>query len=89
MTEAAHQMTSNPLPPAAHKPGSVGRGTNVDVAIMDESGKLLPAGTQGEVVVRGPNVMRGYRNNPEANAASFTRGWFRTGDRGVLDNGGH
>src|SRR5262249_28314973 len=56
MTEAAHQMTSNPLPPAAHKPGSVGRGTNVDVAIMDEAGNLLPAGTPGEVVVKGPNV---------------------------------
>lgn len=89
MTEAAHQMTSNPLPPAVHKPGSVGRGTNVDVAIMDEAGKLLPAETAGEVVVRGPNVMRGYRNNPEANAASFTRGWFRTGDRGVMDPEGY
>ncbi|MCI0463039.1 MAG: acyl--CoA ligase [Gemmataceae bacterium] len=86
MTEAAHQMTSNPLPPAARKPGAVGRGTNVDVAIMDESGTLLPAGIPGEVVIRGPNVTRGYHNNPEANATSFTNGWFRTGDRGVLDS---
>src|SRR5262249_54729241 len=85
MTEASHQMTSNPLPPGARKPGTVGRGTNVGVAIMDEAGTLLPAGTAGEVVVRGPNVTRGYHNNPEANAASFTGGWFRTGDRGVLD----
>jgi len=89
MTEASHQMTSNPLPPGARKPGSVGRGTNVDVAIMDESGNLLPTGTQGEVVVRGPNVTRGYHNNPEANATSFTNGWFRTGDRGVLDAEGY
>jgi acyl-CoA synthetase (AMP-forming)/AMP-acid ligase II len=89
MTEASHQMTSNPLPPQPHKPGSVGRGTNVDVAIMDEAGTLLPAGTPGEVVVRGPNVTRGYRNNPEANAAAFTNGWFRTGDRGVLDADGY
>jgi acyl-CoA synthetase (AMP-forming)/AMP-acid ligase II len=89
MTEAAHQMASNPLPPAVHKPGSVGPGTNVDVAIMDEVGNLLPPGTQGEVVVRGPNVTGGYRNNPEANAASFTHGWFRTGDRGVLDGDGY
>src|SRR5437764_4551433 len=89
MTEAAHQMASNPLPPAVHKPGSVGTGTNVGVAVMDEAGNLLPAGTQGEVVVRGPNVTRGYKNNPEANAASFTNGWFRTGDRGVLDADGY
>jgi acyl-CoA synthetase (AMP-forming)/AMP-acid ligase II len=89
MTEAAHQMASNPLPPAAHKPGSVGLGSNVDVGIMDEAGNLLPSGTPGEVVVRGPNVTAGYHNNPEANAASFTRGWFRTGDRGVLDGDGY
>jgi acyl-CoA synthetase (AMP-forming)/AMP-acid ligase II len=89
MTEASHQMTSNPLPPGARKPGSVGRGVNVDVGIMDEAGNLLPAGTPGEVVVRGPNVTRGYRNNPEANATSFTNGWFRTGDRGVQDAEGY
>jgi acyl-CoA synthetase (AMP-forming)/AMP-acid ligase II len=89
MTEASHQMTSNPLPPDARKPGTVGRGTNVDVAIMDEAGNLLPGGTPGEVVVRGPNVTRGYHNNPDANAASFTNGWFRTGDRGVLDGQGY
>jgi acyl-CoA synthetase (AMP-forming)/AMP-acid ligase II len=86
MTEASHQMTANPLPPEVHKPGSVGRGANVDVAIMDESGKLIPVGSAGEVVVRGPNVTRGYHNNPEANAAAFTNGWFRTGDRGLLDS---
>src|SRR5262249_44834715 len=89
MTEASHQMTSNPLPPAVHKPGSVGRGTNVDMAIMDEAGNLLATGAPGEVVVRGPNVTHGYHNNPEANAAAFTNGWFRTGDRGVLDNEGY
>lgn len=89
MTEASHQMTSNPLPPASRLPGSVGRGTNVEVSIMDESGNLLSSGTAGEVVVRGPNVTRGYHNNTEANAQSFTRGWFRTGDRGVLDANGY
>jgi acyl-CoA synthetase (AMP-forming)/AMP-acid ligase II len=89
MTEASHQMTSNPLPPQARKPGSVGQGTHVDVAIMDEAGSLLPTGTSGEVVVRGPNVTHGYHNNPEANAACFTNGWFRTGDRGVLDTAGY
>jgi acyl-CoA synthetase (AMP-forming)/AMP-acid ligase II len=89
MTEASHQMTSNPLPPLAHKPGSVGRGTNVDVAIMDDVGNLLKVGESGEVVIRGPNVTRGYHNNPEANKAAFTSGWFRTGDRGVLDDEGY
>jgi acyl-CoA synthetase (AMP-forming)/AMP-acid ligase II len=89
MTEAAHQMASNPLPPAVHKPGSVGPGTNVAVGVMDEAGNLLAAGTAGEVVVRGPNVTRGYHNNPEANRASFTNGWFRTGDRGMLDGDGY
>jgi acyl-CoA synthetase (AMP-forming)/AMP-acid ligase II len=89
MTEAAHQMASNPLPPAVHKPGSVGQGTRVEVAIMDEAGNLQPPGTPGEVVIRGPNVTRGYHKNTEANAASFTNGWFRTGDRGVLDADGY
>ena len=89
MTEAAHQMTSNPLPPGARKPGSVGRGADVDVAIMDEAGTLLPASAPGEVVVRGPNVTRGYHNNPQANTEAFTHGWFRTGDRGVMDAEGY
>ncbi len=89
MTEATHQMTSNPLPPGIRKPGSVGIGFDVDVAIMDESGALLPPGSLGEVVVRGPNVVDGYENNPEANAAAFVNGWFRTGDQGVIDADGY
>ncbi len=89
MTEAAHQMTSNPLPPGVRRPGSVGRSTGVQVAIMDEAGHLLPPGASGEVVIRGPNVTRGYYNNPAANAAAFTDGWFRTGDQGVLDPDGY
>lgn len=89
MTEAAHQMASNPLPPALRRPGSVGRGTGVRIAIMNDTGTLLSPGTQGEVVIQGPNVTRGYHNNPEANAASFTEGWFRTGDQGILDADGY
>jgi acyl-CoA synthetase (AMP-forming)/AMP-acid ligase II len=89
MTEASHQMASNPLPPAARLPGSVGAGTGVDIAIMNDQGALLGAGAQGEVVIRGPNVTRGYEDNPEANAASFTAGWFRTGDEGILDAAGY
>jgi acyl-CoA synthetase (AMP-forming)/AMP-acid ligase II len=89
MTEAAHQMASNPLPPSARLPGSVGRGTDVKISIMDAEGKHLPTGERGEVVIQGPNVVRGYENNPEANASSFVDGWFRTGDQGVLDENGY
>ncbi len=89
MTEASHQMASNPLPPAARKGGSVGVGVGVDVAIMDDTGELLGQGTIGEVVVRGGNVVDGYENNPEANAGAFTDGWFRTGDQGYLDTDGY
>jgi len=89
MTEAAHQMSSNPLPPLERKPGSVGLPAGPEIAIMDEDGALLAMGQRGEVVIRGPNVTDGYRNNPEANATAYTRGWFRTGDQGVLDNDGY
>ena len=88
MTEAAHQMASNPLPPGVRLPGTVGSGTGVRIGGMDEEGNLQAAGTQGEVVIQGPNVIQGYEDNPEANAASFTNGWFRTGDQGSLDKKG-
>src|SRR5689334_10348583 len=90
MTEAAHQMATNPLPPAPHLPGSVGLGTDVKITIRDGSGKVLPAGERGEVCIFGPNVITGYENNPEANATAFFEGsWFRTGDQGVLDENGY
>lgn len=89
MTEASHQMCSNPQPPAARKPGSVGPGTGVNVSIMDAQGHHLESGQRGEVVIQGPNVVAGYENNPEANASSFTNGWFRTGDQGFLDADGY
>jgi len=89
MTEAAHQMASNPMPPAARKPGSVGRGTDVQISIMDGAGRHLSTGERGEVVIKGPNVITGYENNAEANATSFTDGWFRTGDQGFLDADGY
>jgi len=89
MTEASHQMSSNPQPPVARKPGSVGPGTGVKIGIMDDAGNLLASGERGEVVIQGPNVVSGYENNPEANAKSFTNGWFRTGDQGFLDEEGY
>jgi len=89
MTEASHQMTSNPLPPRPRYAGSVGVASGPEVATMDGEGRLLPPGTTGEVVVRGHNVTAGYENNPSANEKSFTNGWFRTGDEGVLDEQGY
>ena len=89
MTEAAHQMASNPLPPSARKPGSVGCGTAVSIGILDNAGDLLPAGVTGEVSIKGPNVFSGYEGNAEANATSFSNGWFRTGDQGFLDDEGY
>ncbi len=89
MTEAAHQMASNPLPPRARKPGAVGVAAGPEVAIMDEEGNLLDQGEIGEVVIRGPNVTKGYEANEAANASAFTDGWFRTGDQGVFDEEGY
>jgi acyl-CoA synthetase (AMP-forming)/AMP-acid ligase II len=89
MTEASHQMTSNPLPPRPRKVGTVGIAIGLDVAIMDKEGNLLPPNTTGEIVIRGRNVTPGYENNPQANAENFTNGWFRTGDQGIQDEDGY
>jgi len=89
MTEAAHQMASNPLPPAPRKPGSVGIAAGPEVAIMAEDGTLLGPDTVGEIVIRGCNVTAGYEANPEANTAAFAHGWFHTGDQGTLDAEGY
>jgi acyl-CoA synthetase (AMP-forming)/AMP-acid ligase II len=89
MTEAAHQMTSNPLPPAVRKPGSVGIPQGLAVRIMDEEGNSLPRG-QGEVCVLGPNVTSGYLGDPNLIASPFTTsGFLRTGDQGYLDEDGY
>jgi len=89
MTEAAHQMASNPLPPRARKPGSVGIAAGPEIAIMADDGSLVASGLQGEIVIRGPNVTAGYENNPKANEEAYTNGWFRTGDLGTLDGEGY
>jgi acyl-CoA synthetase (AMP-forming)/AMP-acid ligase II len=89
MTEAAHQMASNPLPPRPRAPGSVGVAAGPEIAILDDQGRRLSAGATGEVAIRGPNVTSGYQNNPAANATAFTEGWFRTGDQGVMDDSGY
>ena len=89
MSEASHQMCSNPHPPQKRKAGSVGLPTGQKVAIMDEDGNLLSKGSTGEIVIKGDNVTIGYENNPEANKSAFTNGWFRTGDQGYVDNDGY
>ncbi|WP_420632528.1 acyl--CoA ligase [Candidatus Palauibacter sp.] len=89
MTEAAHQMTCNPLPPAARKPGTVGIAAGPEVSVMDEAGAHLSADEVGEIVICGENVSDGYENNPTANAEAFTDGWFRTGDQGRMDPEGY
>ncbi|KAI8641499.1 hypothetical protein BD408DRAFT_388889 [Parasitella parasitica] len=88
MTEASHQMTSNPLPHRGpHKAGSVGLGQGVEIAILDQAGNPTEL---GEVCIRGKNVTKGYLNNPKATAESFTKdGYFRTGDQGKKDKDGY
>jgi acyl-CoA synthetase (AMP-forming)/AMP-acid ligase II len=89
MTEAAHQMSSNPLPPRPRKPGSVGIAAGPEIAVLDPENRPLPAGAVGEVCIRGANVTAGYENNPSANASAFAGGWFHTGDQGTLDSEGY
>lgn len=91
MTEAAHQMTSNPLPTfGVHKPGSVGVAQGgVSVAVLDGENSVVKPGVVGEVCIRGDNVTSGYVNNAEANEAAFAGGWFHTGDQGILDQEGY
>ncbi|MBT4873464.1 MAG: AMP-binding protein, partial [Marinovum sp.] len=92
MTEAAHQMAANPLPPKPRKPGCVGIAAGPQVRIADESDNKLIDGL-GEIVISGPNVTPGYESNPDANAESFFKAggnrWFRTGDQGQLDSEGY
>jgi len=88
MTEAAHQVTSQRPADGSPAPGSVGVAVGTEVAVVDDNAALLPAGSPGEVVVRGPNVMRGYAGDAEVDRSAFAAGWFRTGDRGHLDAAG-
>ena len=89
MTEAAHQMASNGLPPRTRKPGTVGPAAGPEIRVVDSEGKPVPVGRTGEIVIRGPNVMKAYENNPKANAEAFHGDWFRTGDQGVMDAEGY
>jgi acyl-CoA synthetase (AMP-forming)/AMP-acid ligase II len=83
-------MTSNPLPPAKRKPGTVGLGQGVEVRILNDNGEELPRGAEGEICIQGENVTKGYLNNPKANAEGYHKnGFFRTGDQGKKDEDGY
>jgi acyl-CoA synthetase (AMP-forming)/AMP-acid ligase II/acyl carrier protein len=89
MTEAAHQIASNPLPPRIRKPGTVGPAAGPSIAILDANGNDVGRGVRGEIAIKGPNVTPGYARNPAANANAFRDGWLRTGDEGALDDDGY
>ncbi len=88
MTEASHQMASNPLPPLKRKAGTVGLAAGPEIGILSNDGKILSSNIIGEIVIKGANVTKGYKNNFKANEESFVNGWFRTGDQGLIDDDG-
>jgi len=88
LTECAGVLTMNPI--GANRPGSAGIPVpGTQVKIVDEAGAELPPGEPGEVVARGPTIMKGYLNRPEATAETITDGWLHTGDIGVMDENGY
>ncbi|MGG0249995.1 long-chain-fatty-acid--CoA ligase [Peribacillus frigoritolerans] len=89
LSETAPLVAINPLK-GTHKPGSIGLNIPaVHSKVVDEFGKELPRGEVGELVVQGPNVMRGYLGMPEATSAAFNDGWFYTGDLATMDEEGY
>ena len=89
LTETAAQILSNPLPPATRKIGSSGYAFGCEVEVQDTAGNTLPPDTEGEIVVRGPNVLLEYLKNPEATDGTFRNGWLRTGDLARKDPDGY
>ena len=88
LTETAAQILSNPLPPRKNKYGSPGIAFGTEIKIVDEFGKMLPANTEGELMVRGDNIMRCYYKNPQATAEALDDGWLHTGDLAKQDEDG-
>jgi len=89
MTEAASQIASNPLPPRQRKAGSVGPAAGPEVAIWNDDAEVLDHGEIGEIMLRGPNVTRGYQSGTDDSRTAFVNGWFRSGDQGYLDEDGY
>jgi|Deesub1362B_J571_1020462.scaffolds.fasta_scaffold03284_4 long-chain acyl-CoA synthetase len=89
LTEASPVVSFNPMDYRS-KPGSVGLPVaDVEIRIVDEHGKEVAHGKEGEIIVRGPNVMKGYLNRPEATKEAIRDGWLYTGDIGKLDHDGY
>ena len=89
LTETAAQCLVNPLDPALHKIGSAGKAISNDARIANDQGQECPTGVEGEIQIRGPNVMKEYLFNPEATADTFDGDWLRTGDLGRMDEDGY
>lgn len=89
MTEAAHQIATNPLPPAERRYGSAGPAAGPEIGIVDDRGVFQPPGVTGEVAIRGASVIGQYIHPAEANATAFTNSWLRTGDQAVADPQGY
>ena len=87
MTEASHQMASNFLD-SVRKPGSVGKPAGPDIALFKDNKIISSEHTVGEIVIKGTNVTKGYKNNEKANNENFFDGWFKTGDLGRFDEDG-
>ena len=87
MTEASHQMASNFLD-SIRKAGSVGKSAGPEIAIFKDDKLTTLANTVGEIVIKGTNVTKGYKNNEKANKENFFNGWFKTGDLGKFDEDG-
>ena len=89
LTETAGTVASNPLPPAARKPGSVGLPYGNEIRIVDEQGKECAPHQVGELIIRGANLLDYYYKNPEATESSLRDGWLLTGDLGKKDDEGY
>lgn len=88
LSESTCRSTFNP-PNESRRPGSCGKPIGNEMKVVDENDQEVPDGELGEIVLRGPNIFKGYFKNPEATAKAFANGWFHTGDIGYRDSDGY
>jgi long-chain acyl-CoA synthetase len=84
LSESTCRSTFNP-PDERRRPGSCGLPIGNEMRVVDEDDRDVPDGSLGEIVLRGPNILKGYYKNPDATASAFRNGWFHTGDIGYRD----